>query len=47
MLLYLQTHRDVDIPGERVIEAAGKLTDVIFGGRVLWGPSLEVIAGKK
>jgi len=25
----------------------GKLTDLISGGRVLWGPSLEVIAGKK
>jgi 2-polyprenyl-3-methyl-5-hydroxy-6-metoxy-1,4-benzoquinol methylase len=31
----------------RSIEAAGKLTDLISGGRVLWGPSLEVIAGKK
>jgi hypothetical protein len=31
----------------RGIEAAGKLTDLIFGGRVLWGPSLEVIARKK
>jgi len=24
-----------------------KLTDLISGGRVLWGPSLEVIARKK
>ena len=47
MLLYLQTHREVDIPGERVIEAAGKLTDVIFGESVFWGPSLEVIARKR
>ena len=31
----------------RVIEVAGKITDLIFGGRVLWGPSLEVIARKK
>lgn len=31
----------------RVIEAVGKLTDLISGGRVLWGPSLEVIARKK
>lgn len=31
----------------RLIEVVGKLTDLIFGGRVLWGPSLEVIAGKK
>jgi SAM-dependent methyltransferase len=31
----------------RSIEAAEKLTDLIFGGRVLWGPSLDVIARKK
>ena len=31
----------------RSIEIMGKLTDLISGGRVLWGPSLEVIAGKK
>jgi SAM-dependent methyltransferase len=31
----------------RVIEVVGKLTDLISGGRVLWGPSLEVIARKK
>ena len=47
MLLYLQTHREVDIPGESVIEVAEKLTDLITGGRVLWGPSLEVIARKR
>ena len=28
----------------RSIEAAGKLTDLFSGGRVLWGPSLDVIA---
>jgi len=31
----------------RLIEAAGKLTDLISGGRLLWSPSLEVIARKK
>ena len=31
----------------RVIEVVEKLTDFISGGRVLWGPSLEVIARKK
>jgi hypothetical protein len=31
----------------RLIEVVEKLTDLIFGGRVLWGPSLEVIARKK
>jgi hypothetical protein len=31
----------------RSIEAAGKLTDLITGGRLLWGPSLKVIARKK
>lgn len=31
----------------RVIEAVEKLTDLISGGRVLWGPSLEVIARKR
>jgi len=31
----------------RIIEAAGKLTDLVSGGRVLWSPSLEVIAGKR
>ncbi|MDO9579048.1 MAG: class I SAM-dependent methyltransferase [Bacteroidales bacterium] len=31
----------------RIIEVMGKLTDLSFGGRVLWGPSLEVIARKK
>ncbi|HUU53187.1 MAG TPA: class I SAM-dependent methyltransferase [Candidatus Bathyarchaeia archaeon] len=31
----------------RVIEAVEKLTDSFSGGRVLWGPSLEVIAGKR
>jgi len=31
----------------RVLEAAGKLTDLVSGGRVLWGPLLEVIARKK
>jgi len=31
----------------RSIEAVEKLTDLIFGGRALWGPSLEVIARKK
>jgi hypothetical protein len=31
----------------RPIEVVEKLTDVIFGGRVLWSPSLEVIARKK
>jgi SAM-dependent methyltransferase len=30
----------------RIIEVAEKLTDLISGGRVLWGPSLEVIARK-
>ena len=29
------------------IEIMGKLTDLISDGRVLWGPSLEVIARKK
>jgi hypothetical protein len=31
----------------RVIEAVEKLTDLISGGRLLWGPSLDVIARKK
>jgi hypothetical protein len=31
----------------RSIEIMGKLTDLVSGGRVLWGPSLEVIARKK
>ena len=31
----------------RPIEAVEKLTDLISGGRVLWGPSLEVIARKR
>jgi len=31
----------------RLIEVVEKLTDLIFGGRVLWGPPLEVIARKK
>jgi hypothetical protein len=31
----------------RSIEVVGKLTDLITGGRVLWGPSLDVIAGKR
>ncbi len=30
-----------------LIEAAEKLTDLIFGGRVLWGPSVEMIARKR
>ncbi len=30
----------------RAIEAVWKLTDLVTGGRLLWGPSLEVIAGK-
>jgi hypothetical protein len=30
----------------RVIEVVEKLTDLISGGRVLWGPSLDVIARK-
>jgi len=25
----------------------GNLTDLVSGGRILWGPSLEVIAKKK
>ena len=31
----------------RSIEIMGKLTDLISGGRVLWGPSLDVIARKR
>lgn len=31
----------------RIIEAVGKLTDLVSGGRLLWSPSLEVIARKK
>ncbi len=31
----------------RSIEIMGKLTDLVSGGRVLWGPSLEVIARKR
>jgi hypothetical protein len=31
---------------KRSIEIMGKLTDLIFGGRVFWGPSLDVIARK-
>jgi SAM-dependent methyltransferase len=31
----------------RLIEVMEKLTDLISGGRVLWGPSLEVIARKR
>ncbi|RZB30162.1 MAG: hypothetical protein SRB1_02442 [Desulfobacteraceae bacterium Eth-SRB1] len=31
----------------RVIEVVEKLTDLVSGGRLLWGPSLEVIARKK
>jgi 2-polyprenyl-3-methyl-5-hydroxy-6-metoxy-1,4-benzoquinol methylase len=31
----------------RAIEAVEKLTDLVSGGRVLWGPSLEVIARKE
>jgi hypothetical protein len=31
----------------RLIEVVEKLTDSVSGGRVLWGPSLEVIARKK
>ncbi|PIU84514.1 MAG: hypothetical protein COS67_12850 [Deltaproteobacteria bacterium CG06_land_8_20_14_3_00_44_19] len=31
----------------RLIEVVGKLTDLVSGGRVLWCPSLEVIARKE
>ncbi|MDI6687649.1 MAG: hypothetical protein QME06_05435 [Desulfobacterales bacterium] len=31
----------------RIIETAEKLTDLISGGRLLWGSSLEVIARKR
>ncbi|MDO9565601.1 MAG: class I SAM-dependent methyltransferase [Candidatus Desulfaltia sp.] len=31
----------------RSIEIMGKLTDLVSGGRVLWGPSLEVVARKR
>ena len=31
----------------RSIEVVEKLTDLISGGRVFWGPSLEVIARKE
>jgi hypothetical protein len=31
----------------RVIEAVEKLTDLVSGGRILWGPSLDVISRKR
>ncbi len=31
----------------RTIELVERITDLVSGGRLLWGPSLEVIAGKK
>ena len=31
----------------RVIELVERITDLVSGGRVLWGPSLDVIARKK
>jgi hypothetical protein len=32
---------------KRSIEVVERLTDLVSGGRVLWGPSLEVIERKK